>query len=234
MTETLPQTDLSPQPIEVTPLSDKLKRFGFYILDTLLDLIIIILIVWIIRGYIASPFRVSGESMLDTLYNNDFIIVNKISYQLDDPQRGDVVVIKPPNNPDVFYVKRIIGLPGDQIEFKYGDVYIINPKYPNGLLLNESAYLLPGNNHKTFLPSRTNKTISVPPNTYFVMGDNRNHSSDSRVWEASHTTESGAIPKENIIGKSWVVVFPQPRIIQHMDYQTDMTFSGQALNLYDF
>lgn len=211
--------------------SDKLKKIALSVLDFLFDLIIIFLVVWLLRTYFISPFKVSGTSMLDTLYDGDFLIVNKFEYLMHSPNRGDVVVIKPPQDADKFYVKRLIGLPGDTLEFRNGDVYVVNKEYPQGLLLRE-PYLNAYNLHNTFLYGNNRQgTITIPEDKYFVMGDNRTHSTDSRAWAYSNMVESGAIPRENIIGYVWIVMFPNSRIVEHARYDNAVIGSGVTLNI---
>lgn len=156
----------------------------------LLTLVIFFLIQTVIRN-----FRVVGTSMVDNLHDGQYLIIDKLSYTsfvwqtlgIAGPQRGDVIVFEPPNRPGEDYVKRIIGLPGERIEIKQGQVYI------NGELLQEPFEPLPG----TYtMPN----AITVPPNQVFVLGDNRNNSNDSHNW--------GTLPIENIVGRAWISYWP--------------------------
>lgn len=146
------------------------------------------------RLLVAEPFVVSGSSMLPNFHNNDYLIIDRISYRSNDPERGDAVVIKYPKDNRQYFIKRIIGLPGESIEFRSGKVYIINSSYPQGKELTEN-----------YLPSNTPTLGKTGPfklgdGEYFVLGDNRTASSDSRVW--------GILPAKNIVGRVWVRVFP--------------------------
>ena len=154
--------------------------------------IIALVIVVPIRYFLFQPFIVKGDSMIPNFHEGDYLIIDEISYRFSDPQRGDVIVFKYPKNPSYKFIKRVIGLPGETVEIKdnYVVVYDENDQQQ---ILNES-----------YLPI-TNKTygnLKVPlnDNEYFVLGDNRPYSSDSRSW--------GTLPKENIVGKVFIRLFP--------------------------
>lgn len=153
---------------------------------------IIIIIAFFVRFYLVQPFIVEGSSMEPTFQNGEYLLVDKISYRVKPPQRGQVVVFHPPTFPTLNYIKRIIGLPGDSIEIKEGEIYI------NGARLLE-PYLSQG---QTLVrnPQAANLKLHLGVKEYFVLGDNREHSSDSREW--------GNVPLDNIIGRAWLVVFP--------------------------
>jgi signal peptidase I len=146
--------------------------------------------------FVVSPQEISGQSMFPTFENGEYILTNKLEYKIHEPQRGDVIVFKSPQNKDIDYIKRIIGIPGDRVMLKDGKYYL------NGKLLNE-VYLPP--NLYTFAGSflKDNGEITVPSGKFFVSGDNRPHSLDSR--------EFGTIPKEDIIGKALLRYWPFDR-----------------------
>lgn len=154
--------------------------------------LIALLIVLPIRWFIAQPFIVSGASMEETFSSGEYLIVDQLSYQFNDPEPGDVVVFRYPRNPSTFFIKRIIGEPGDTITIDGNVVTITNGTYPSGLILDEPYINSMAPN--TFL----NETLGE--REYFVMGDNRDQSSDSRVW--------GVLQEENIIGRAFVRLFP--------------------------
>jgi signal peptidase I len=131
-------------------------------------------------------FRVEGFSMEPTLHTNQYLLVNKVSYMVGEPQRGDIVVLRFPQDPRRDFIKRVIGLPGEEVEVRGGSVYI------NGRVLDE-PYL-------TDRPVYTYPKKNVPENGYFVLGDNRNNSHDSHVWDW--------LPREYLIGKAWVSYWP--------------------------
>jgi len=152
-----------------------------------------------------TPHEVIGNSMHPTYQNGEYLMANKLVYRFKEPQRGDVIIFKYSDTQD--FIKRIIGLPGDKVMLKDGHIYI------NDKLVDESSYLSNSiyTNGGEFL--HEGETITVPEGQYFVCGDNRPHSSDSRTF--------GPIPIENIKGKAWLVYFPfsQFRIAQHETYQ---------------
>lgn len=151
-----------------------------------------ILIVLPIRFFIAQPFIVSGASMEDTFHTNEYLIVDRVSYYFNDPQRGDVIVFRYPRNPSQFFIKRIIGLPGDTVTIDGNTITVSNENNEAGVTLNEPYVKSMEKN--TFL------TESLGEREYFVMGDNRDESSDSRVW--------GVLQEDRIIGRAFIRLFP--------------------------
>jgi signal peptidase I len=148
-------------------------------------------IFFLVRYLLIQPFIVDGNSMEPNFHHNEYLLIEKISYRFRDPQRGDVIIFQPPNK-KIYYIKRIIGLPGEKIVLN-GGVKIYNKQHPEGITLNE-PYLKPY--------SVTNGEISLTlkSDEYFVLGDNRENSSDSR--------EFGALPRKNIAGKVFITIFP--------------------------
>jgi signal peptidase I len=151
-----------------------------------------------IRYFLVQPFYVKGASMEPNFYDHEYLIIDEISYRFDEPARGEIVVFRYPKDPSEFFIKRIIGLPSETVEVSEGRVIIYNDEHPNGLALDESAYLVEG----TVTPGR--KKITLGADEYFVLGDNRKASSDSRVW--------GPVPDEDIIGRVWVRGLPLSRL----------------------
>lgn len=145
---------------------------------------LIVVVVIPIRVFVVSPFVVDGESMHPTFENLDYLIVNEILYDFKAPARGDVIVFRYPGNPSIFYIKRIIGLPGETVSINHGVVTITEVNGEN--LLLQEPYTV--NEDATYT-----KNVSLNANEYFVMGDNRPNSSDSRVW--------GPLPRKDIIGR---------------------------------
>ncbi len=154
--------------------------------ETAKIIIIALLIVVPIRYFLFQPFLVKGQSMEPNFENGDYLIVDEISYRFRDPQRGEVIVFKAPHNPFQRYIKRIIGLPGETLKIEDGKVIIFQKNY-KPLILDESNYLSPD------LQTQGNVSITLAENEYFVLGDNRSASSDSRKW--------GPLPREKIIGR---------------------------------
>lgn len=196
---TTPDTDLFAEEIDVSNASDSNQpstntpeKKEHPLAETLRFALIAILIVVPIRMFVAQPFIVSGASMDDTFHNGQYLIVDQVTYYFNDPQRGDVVIFRYPRDPNKYFIKRIIGLPGDTVEIKESDVIITNEANPTGLTLNE-PYI-------SEMSPTAPLTEVLGPREYFVMGDNRNHSSDSRVW--------GVLQEERIIGRAWLRLFP--------------------------
>lgn len=159
------------------------------------QVIVIALIVALpVRFFIAEPFIVNGASMDPTFSTGQFLIVDRLTYRFEEPKRGDVIVFEYPNNPDVYYIKRIIGLPNEAISIKNGIVSITNSENPNGLILYET-YIDAGH---ASLETFTEETLGSTE--YFVMGDNRLQSSDSRVW--------GPLDRHYIVGRPIVRLLP--------------------------
>jgi signal peptidase I len=188
----------------------------------------VILIVFVLRSFVVEPFRIPSGSMLPTLHVGDFILVNKFVYGIrlpivdtkvigiSGPERGDVMVFRFPHDESINYIKRVVGLPGDQIEYRDKQLFI-NDKPVEQSPAGEKALEELGNsrsslqhftevlgevNHSIFRDGAkpgTNMRFSVPEGHYFVMGDNRDYSNDSRYW--------GFVPEANIIGEAFFIWF---------------------------
>ncbi len=183
----------------------------------------VVLIVFLLRGFIAEPFRIPSGSMLPTLEIGDFILVSKFSYgiripvlnkkviELGKPERGDVIVFRYPENPSIDYIKRVIGVPGDEIAY-YNKILYINGKMAKQQPVGDySAGFLQYTRLTETLPepavrhdilhsasqAAADFVVVVPENGYFVMGDNRDNSRDSRFW--------GFVPDENLVGRAFFV-----------------------------
>ncbi|MHB0865424.1 MAG: signal peptidase I [Minisyncoccota bacterium] len=158
---------------------------GKGLLKDLFTLALLIVVVVIpIRLFVISPFVVDGESMHPTFENLDYLIVDEAVYAFEAPARGDVIVFRYPLNPSVFYIKRIIGLPGETVAINHGIVTITTADGKSFTLTE--PYIV--NEDATYT-----KKVSLGAGEYFVMGDNRPNSSDSRVW--------GTLPRKNIVGR---------------------------------
>lgn len=161
--------------------------------ETIKFIILAAIIVIPIRLFVFQPFIVSGESMYPTFHNGDYLIVDELSYRFHEPRRGDVIVFRYPNDPKRFFIKRVIGLPGETLIFRDRAVYLKSTEHPEGELINE-PYL-----KQITIPGEA-KEVIVDPDHYFVMGDNRGASSDSRAW--------GQLPRENITGNAGLRLLP--------------------------
>ena len=186
----------------------------------------VLLIVLVLRSFLVEPFQIPTGSMIPTLEVGDFILVNKYAYgvrlpvigtkimDVDDPQRGEVMVFIPPHEPK-YYIKRVIGLPGDTIRYEDKQLYVngeeIGKEYVKDISIATNIGDLPGTLHSETINGvvhdvqhinaagrrRSRTTWVVPPGHYFMMGDNRDNSADSREW--------GPVPEEDIVGKAIAV-----------------------------
>ena len=186
----------------------------------------VLLAVLLLRSFLVEPFRIPSGSMMPTLLNGDFILVNKYAYgvrlpvvdtkiiEVDNPERGDVVVFRYPKNPSIDYIKRVVGLPGDVISYRNKVIYVNGEKMPQafkGNYIGEGTAIsmtgamqieekLGDAFHEILVrkehPGRHGE-FRVPAGHYFVMGDNRDNSNDSRFW--------GTVPEENLVGKAFMV-----------------------------
>jgi signal peptidase I len=170
-------------PEQAPPVHGKIKFFRS-LLDIVETLVFSLLLFAGINA-LTARIRVDGMSMEPTLHSGEFVIVNRLAYRLGEPQRGDIIVFQFPPNPEQEYIKRIIGLPGDQVVIAKNRVEV------NGELLKE-PYIAARPRYET--------TLTVPENSLYVLGDNRNNSSDSHNW--------GPVPFPNIVGKAVFVYWP--------------------------
>jgi signal peptidase I len=174
----------------------KRKRSGFlsFVVD-IFETLVLSVVLFVGVNIISARIRVDGDSMIPTLISGEYVVVNRMSYRLGNPHRGDIIVFHFPRNPAEEYIKRIIGLPGDVIEVVNGSVYV------NGQPLDEN-----------YLDVKINYTgkWEVPSGQLFVLGDNRNNSSDSHDW--------GTVPMDYVVGKALMVYWPPPEwgLIDHV------------------
>ena len=164
-----------------------------FIVETLKIVIVALAVVLPIRYFIFQPFIVKGESMEPNFQNGNYLIIDELSYRLHNPQRGEVVVFRYPFNPSQRYIKRIIGLPGETLEIQDQKVEVFDAA-GQPLVLQENTYLPEDD------ITLGNLKITLKANEYFVLGDNRLSSSDSRAW--------GVLPRANIIGKVILRLWP--------------------------
>lgn len=176
-------------------------------------------IVFGVRSFIAEPRYIPSSSMEPTLQINDRLIIEKISYRFRKPERGEIVVFNPPNvatvpDPSLVYIKRLIGLPGDRIAIREGKVFVNDRPLPEPYVKEPISYTLPTNDFsqclKCFKPNVSEGELSfvVPPNSYWMMGDNRNNSLDSHAW--------GFLPEQNIVGRAFFRYWPPDQRLGEM------------------
>jgi signal peptidase I len=175
---------------------------GLLLVWDFLKIILIALIIIVpIRYFVFQPFIVSGSSMEPNFSNGQYLIIDELSYHFSSPGRGQVVVLRWPKDPKQFFIKRIVGLPGEKVEIDNGKVMIINAQHPDGVTLNE-PYL--PNQGLTYPHDAAivggKKILTLGSDQYFMMGDNRLASSDSRDW--------GILPRKDMIGKVLIRVLP--------------------------
>ena len=168
----------------------ELKDFSF---DTIKIIIISLVIIVGVRSFVMQPFFVNGQSMEPNFYDGDYLIINEIGYRLDNPKRGDVIVFHYPNDPSQFFIKRVIGLPGEKIEIRNKEITVYNKDNPDGFALDE--FYIP----KSAVISK-DYSQELKNDEYYVLGDNRIASSDSRVW--------GVLERHHIVGKVWIRAWP--------------------------
>lgn len=167
-----------------------------FVWETLKVVVISLAIIIPIRYYLVQPFYVKGASMEPMYEDGDYLLVDELSYRFREPERGEVIVFKYPQDPSQFFIKRIIGLPGETVEIKNNKVIIYNAQNSSGQVLLE-GYL--SSDQQTL----GNMIMKLDDNDYFVLGDNRLHSSDSRRW--------GAINKTSIKGRAMLRPWPVDR-----------------------
>ena len=182
------QPDSAPEPDFVTVESP--TRPGKGLLREIIETALLTVIIYAAVNFTTGRFRIESISMLPTFQPGQYVVVDKLSYLLGKPQRGDVIVFQYPLAPDKDYIKRVIGLPGESVEIKSGKVYIHQDRQ---VLTLEEPYIKAAPNYNF-------RGGVIPDNHYFVLGDNRNNSNDSHSgWTAS---------REDIIGKAWISIWP--------------------------
>ena len=224
-------------------MKEKTKRILLWILDLTINIGIIFVLVLIIQKWVVAPFDVSGASMCDTLNfvdgecKNGYgekIIINEAGYFFSEPERGEIVVFKAPHdNPDEeekYFIKRVIGLPGETVEIKKGEIYV-TPKDSKEAVKITEDYLNADNKGKTKTFFSGFSVFEVPENKYFLLGDNRGASTDSRSCFSSsisidckNSPDKAFINKDAIRGKAWIVWWPLTniRIIDHPEYSESL------------
>jgi signal peptidase I len=170
-----------------------LRNLWLFFLDFLETIVVSLAIFAVVYIFLFQPHQVDGQSMVPNFHNAEYILTDKLSYRIHEPKRGDVVVFHSPQDERVDFIKRILGVPGDTLKISDGYVYLNGIKLEEGYV-NDPGAVLAGR----FL--RENLEVEVPPGQYFVMGDNRGHSSDSREW--------GFVSRPGIVGRAFFRYWP--------------------------
>lgn len=190
--------------------SQKENKDGFFLfIWELIKITVLALVIIVpIRYFIAQPFFVKGASMEPAFEDGDYLIIDEISYRFKEPDRGDVIVFRFPEDPKQFFIKRMIALPDETIQIKNNRITIFNEDKPSGFVLDESDYI------ESKQITEGNLRITLEDNEYFVLGDNRLASSDSRRW--------GVLKKDFIIGKVLIRAWP----LDEVRYFTPVPYSN--------
>ncbi len=179
----------------VKPKAGALVHIGLFFLELIKIALLAGLTIWLVRYFLFKPFYVKGESMEPNFYEREYLIIDELTYRFRAPERGEVVVIKAPIAEKDFYLKRIVGLPGERVKVEDNKVIIYNQDFPQGNVVEEN-----------YLNEQTPGSISVTltSNQYFVLGDNRDASFDSRRF--------GPVEKTDIVGRTWLRGWPLTRV----------------------
>lgn len=176
------------QPVPRPPYTGRAPESAY---ETLRTIVLVLLAAIAIRAFVAQPFVVQGRSMEPSFHSQDYLIVDKLRYRIDEVKRGDVIVFKAPEDTTQNYIKRVVGLPGETVKVENESIFIdgqqLEEPYLDDSLVSRST--------GSFLLETT-----LGEHEYFVLGDNRDHSSDSRRW--------GPLPDDNILGKAALNIFP--------------------------
>jgi len=191
---TTEKQDETPESVEEI-LQDKKSALRF--LFELIQIAAISLAIIIpVRYFLIQPFYVKGASMEPNFFDHEYLIIDELSFRLRAPERGEIVVFRYPNDPRQFFIKRVIGLPGETIEIEGGTIKVFNDTFPNGFTLPEDEYL-----QNVF--TATNRTVTLREDEFYVLGDNRVSSLDSRYF--------GAVQEDGIVGRVWLRGWPLDR-----------------------
>ncbi len=192
-------------------MKDFIRSLGTFLLDTIEIITTAFAIFVVLFLFVVQIHEVNGDSMLPNFHNREYVLTDKLTYKFHEPQRGEIVIFKAPPRPRDEYIKRLIALPGEKIKIQNNRVIIYNTEHPEGFVLKED-YLEEGivTAGKSAIPPDT--VISVPEGSYFVFGDNRENSSDSRHW--------GPVEKGLIVGRAVVRIWPPTAlgVVKHASY----------------
>lgn len=175
-----------------------MKSFLYALREIIEIVLVAVLVVFGVRSFLVQPFLVSGASMEPNFHGGDYILINELSYRFREPERGEVVVFRYPGDEKTFFIKRIVGLPGERVVVTGGKLYVYNAAHEEGILINEGY--LPED-----LVTIGEKDVTLGENEFFVMGDNRDASFDSRQW--------GPLKRSEVVGSVWVRLWPLNQVM---------------------
>lgn len=179
---------------QAQPAGPSLFARAWSLITELLHVVVISLAIIIpVRYFLVQPFYVKGASMEPNFYDHEYLIIDEISYRFDDPQRGDIVVFRYPNDPSQYFIKRVVGLPGERVRIIGGSVTVFDNDHPDGFTLDESSYL-----GAAFTGG--DRDVTLGAESYFLLGDNRSASLDSRAF--------GPVLRDFIVGRVWIRGWP--------------------------
>ena len=181
-------------------------QVGDFFRDLLPVIVVSLGIIIPVRYFLIQPFYVKGASMEPNFHDNEYLIIDELSYRFNEPQRGDIVVFRYPNDPSEFFIKRVIGLPGERIVVKDGHITVFTSLHPEGVTLDETEYL------GTTLTSQT-RDVTLGNDEFYLLGDNRQASLDSRIF--------GPVHRSFLVGRVWVRGWPADKA-QVFDYSTPL------------
>lgn len=183
---------------EIQPPKNILKNVLIFVGEIAEIIVISLAIIIPVRYFLVQPFYVKGASMEPNFYDGEYLIIDELSYQLRVPERGEVVVFKYPFDTRQYFIKRIVGLPGEEITIGNGKIIVFNKEYPQGIYIDETNYLESG------LLTFGETKITLSEDEFLVLGDNRSASLDSRTF--------GPLKEDLIIGKVWLRGWPLERV----------------------
>lgn len=179
-------------------------------LEVLEVAVVALVAVFLIRTFLVQPFLVSGASMAPTFENGDYLLVDELTYHLRQPERGEVIVFRYPNDESTYFIKRVIGLPGEKVKITDGKVEIFNQEYPQGEFLSEN-YLPSG--LQTVVRAGGQADFDLSANQYLVLGDNRAYSFDSRDWGVLNSKEVVGLVRLRLWPPTGMTVFAAPNYV---------------------
>lgn len=193
---------ISPEPQKESWTPKAFLRAGLEYLGELIRVVVISLaIILPVRYFLVQPFYVKGASMEPNFYDHEYLIIDELSYRFRDPVRGEIVVFRYPSDPSQFFIKRIIGLPGETVEIRNGKLAVKNAVHTEGIVVDE-PYLSEG------IRFEGEKTVTLGSREYYVLGDNRSSSLDSRMF--------GPVVRDYVVGRVWLRGWPLDRVTRFL------------------